>query len=67
LGCGFASAKGKPLGIIEAGLFTGWILFVFSTNSKVPICIALYHEQLTSKALRDHSFTFHPHIYLQVD
>jgi len=26
--------------------------------SKVPICVALYHEQLTSKALRHGTHTF---------
>jgi len=43
----------------------------------MSICIALYHEQLTSKALRfsgvarvnegSHSFTCHAHVYPQVE
>jgi len=61
-------------------VFTNWMDFlpqkqgVFSTESKVPICIALYHEQLASKALRlarvnegSYSFTCHPQVYPQVE
>jgi len=40
--------------------------YLLYTYSKVPICTALYKEQLTSKVLRYgtyHSFTCHPHVY----
>jgi len=42
---------------------------------KVPICIAIYHKQLITKALSymalvnegSYSFTCHPHVYPQLE